>query len=787
MKLIRTNPDKDNSTGLVQPSLLALAIGLAIHPLNGLAETGDTRELKIDEVTVTAQKRSESLQDVPVAVDALTGDQLAKAGFRDVDDVAAQIPSLIVTSNLSPLNATFRIRRIGNEGNIPTFEPDTALIIDGAFRSRSGVGLGELVDVQSVEVLKGPQSTLYGKNASAGVIIVNTEAPTPDFAGMAEYGFGSEGLSQFKGSVNGAIGDGVNGRVSVSSTRRDQMIENTLGEGGDSQDGQALRVQLSADLSDRLTSRLILSRMERHMNTMLGDTWYSPTVVTVAGAMSQFGAGSAVTNNDPSDRIIEQVGTNDFDQQVTDGVLQFEFSGDGYLFNAITGFEDYTSSNIMYGVEQMPSDLLVFNDMQEGRSFSQELRLMSDNSDSLEWLLGGFYYNNAFTRGDSDGAEFELQSDIAMLGNVVGSVLGVPEQFRPALFGSDGDTGDVFAEQDTRSYGIFGTLGYHFNESLKLDTGLRYSMDAKDGKVEQHTTTALGCVLNNLACSLTPDASDFEDSDSWSAVTGNVTLSWFANEDTMLYGTYSRGFKAGGYSLQWGDFSEEARPFDEEDIDNFELGWKTETWGNRARINGSVFHTEYTNFQNATFIGLAFAVNNAEKVVVDGIELDSTWLLSENLTGVANLAYIQARYDTYTGGQCYYGRAPENALGQCDLSGETLPFAPELTGNLALEWEQPLAGGDFYSRVDYRYTGQANYSSERDPRHQEDAYWVGNLRAGWRNDTWDISTWVRNLHDEVYFIQKTASPIASKLDGGASYQAYTGTPRIFGLTARMHF
>ncbi|WP_295803034.1 TonB-dependent receptor [uncultured Microbulbifer sp.] len=752
-----------------------------------MAETGDDTDLKIEEITVTAQKRSESLQDVPVAVDALTGDQLLKAGFRDVDDVAAQIPSLIVTSNLSPLNATFRIRRIGNEGNIPTFEPDTALIVDGAFRSRSGVGLGELVDVQSVEVLKGPQSTLYGKNASAGVITVNTQAPSPEFEGMAEYGMGSEGLNQLKGYVNGGITDAVNGRVSFSSTRRDQMIDNLIGEGGDSQDGQALRVQLSADLTDRLTSRVILGHTERHMNTMLGDTWYTPTVVSVAGAMAQFGAGNPVTNNDPSDRIIEQVGTNDFDQKVTDGVVHFEYSGDGFVFNSITGYENYTSSNIMYGVEQMPADLLVFNDMQDGRSYSQEFRLMSDSSDNLSWLLGAFYYNNTFTRGDRNAPEFELQSDIGMLGNVVGTVLGVPEQFRPALFGSAGDTGDVFAQQDSESYGVFGTLGYHLTEDLKIDTGLRYSLDEKDGSVEQYTTTALGCVLNNLACSLTPDASDFADSDSWSAVTGNVTVSWFANDDTMLYGTYSRGFKAGGYSLQWGNFSEEARPFAEESIDNFELGWKTEMWGNRARINGSVFHTEYDDFQNATFIGLAFAVNNAEKVVVDGIELDSTWLLSENLTGTANLAYIEARYDEYTGGQCYYGRAAENALGQCDLSGEILPFAPKLTANFGLEWEQPLAGGDWYSRVDYRYTGEANYSSELDPRHLEDAYWVGNLRTGWRNDTWDLSAWVKNLDDEVYFIQKTASPIASKLDGGASYQAYTGTPRTFGLTARMNF
>ncbi|NHN37073.1 TonB-dependent receptor [Pseudomaricurvus alcaniphilus] len=786
MKLTRNNNYPHRSNILAQSSLLAFAVGLAVCPVATLAQSEQGRRLALEEVVVTAQKRTQSMQDVPVAVDALSGDQLAKAGFRDVNDVAAQIPSLIVTSNLSPLNASFRIRRIGNEGNIPTFEPDTALIIDGAFRSRSGVGLGELVDVESVEVLKGPQSTLYGKNASAGVISVNTAAPSPDYEGMAELGIGSDGLRQFKGYINGELTSAVNGRISYSSTRRDQLIDNTIGAGGDSEDGQALRLQLGADLGDRLTSRLILGRMERHMNTMLGDTWYSPTVIAVAGAMAQMGAGSPVTNNDPSDRIIEQVGTNDFDQEVTDAVLHFEYSGDNFTFNSITGYEDYTSSNRMYGVEQLPSNLLVFTDVQEGSSYSQELRLMSNDSDSFDWLVGAFYYHNDFTRGDNNAPEFELQEDITMLGNVVGSVLqGTPV---PALFGSPGDTGDVHAQQDTESFGVFGTVGKYLTEDLKVDLGLRYSVDKKDGRVEQFTTTELGCILNNLACSLTPDASDFRDSDSWSAVTGNVTLSWFVNDDTMLYATYSRGFKAGGYSLQWGNFSPEARPFDEESIDNFEFGWKAEAWDKRARINGSVFHTEYKDFQNATFVGLAFAVNNAEKVTVDGIEVESTWLLTEQLTANVNLAYIDAKYETYTGGQCAFARVPDDpVLGQCDLSGKNLPFAPKLTGNLALEWERSLADGDFYARVDYRYTDKANYSSELDPRHAEDGYWVGNLRTGWRNDTWDLAAWVKNVSDEVYFVQKTASPIASRLDGGASFQGYTGTPRTYGVTLRMNF
>ncbi|HKX55168.1 MAG TPA: TonB-dependent receptor [Xanthomonadales bacterium] len=778
------NYQKISGTNLfpVKIKLMTLATSLAMLFGCSLLLAADDA---LEEVVVMAQKRAESMQDVPVAIDALSGEQLDKIGFRDIDDIAAVLPSLTVTSNLSPLNASFRIRRIGNEGNIPTFEPDTALIVDGAFRSRSGLALGELVDIQSVEVLKGPQGTLYGKNASAGVISISTQAPTSEFGAMGEIGVGSDDYFQLKGYLNGALTENINGRVSISSTDRDPLIENLLAEGGDSLGGKAVRLQLSSDITDNLSSRLIIGRMDRDMHTMLGDTWYSPTVIAVAGAMAAFGAGSPVTNNDPSDRIIEQVGTNDFDQESTDAILHFDYSMDGMTFKSISGFEDYDSYNTMYGVEQMPSNLLVFNDRQRGTTYTQEFRLLSDNDSRIEWLVGAFMYYNDFTRGDVNTPEFELQRDIPMLGNVVGTVLlGRPV---PILFGTPGDKGDVLAQQETNSFGVFGTMGYNLNEAMKLDIGLRYSKDHKDGSVDQYTTTALGCIANNLACSLTPDASDFAADDSWDAVTGNITFSWFASENSMYYATYSRGFKAGGFSLQWGNFSAQARPFDEETVDNYEMGWKMDLLDSRARVNGAVFHTEYDNFQNATFVGLAFTVNNAEKVVVDGIELDTTVLLGEQFTAGINVAYIDAEYDKYTGGQCAYRRTPDNALGQCDLSGQNLPFAPELTGNLSLEWSRLWGAGEVYARADYSYAGEANYSSELDPRHDHDAYWVGNLRTGWSNENWNLSAWIKNLADEVYYVQKTASPIASRLDQGASFQAFTGTPRTYGVTATRYF
>lgn len=767
-------------------ALSALAAGI-LYPSLTLSQT-----LVLEEVVVTAQKRTQSMQDVPVAVSAISGDNLANTGFRDISDISAQVPSLIVSTNVSPIQASFRLRRIGNEGNIPTFEPATALIIDGAFRSRSGLGLGDLVDVSSVEVLRGPQSTLYGKNAGAGVVSVTTEQPDHEFGGLLEASSGSKGYQQFRGYVNVPLTDKLSGRISASITERDPLIDNLVAGDGDNIDGKAIRGQLRYDISDQLSARLIIGVADRDMKPMIADTDYSPVQIDILQR-----AGYTVQTNDPSDRTVESDDNSRFVQDSIDAVLSFDYQAEGYTVTSITGMEDYETTNYFGGAEQLPLHLVEFVDTQNGKSFSQELRFASDNASKLTWLAGLFYYQSEFIRGDRSQHEFVLSEDVEEYGGAVAAVaLGAPGTVPLPMLGVEGDTGDYYITQDSRSFGIFTQQSYSLTDSLEITAGLRYSYDEKDGSIEQRNeTSAAGCVppLNkNLVCAVTPDGNNFDDSDSWSAVTGNINLSYFLEEGGMVYAQYSRGFKAGGYSLQYGTAAPSTRAFDQEDIFNYELGWKAEFWDRRARLNGAVFHTIYENLQNASFISLAFAVNNAERVTVDGIEIDSTFLLSQSLTANVNLAYIEAVYDEYTGGQCYYGRTPDNALGQCDLSGNDLPYAPRLTGNLGLQWEQPLADGDLYARLDYRFTDDANYSSELDPRHEQDAYWVGDARLGWRSARFDVAAWVKNLSNETYFTQKLPANVSASVDAAVnspegSYQTYTGEPRTYGITARLHF
>ncbi len=736
------------------------------------------------------------MQTVPVAVSALTADQLVDIGFNDISDIAAHVPSLIVLTNVSPLATTFRIRNIGNAGNIPNFEPATGLFIDGAFRSRSGIGMGDLVDVSSVEVLKGPQSTLHGKNVTAGVISVATQGPTESFEAMAEINFGSDELRQVKAYISGPFNDWIAGRLSLVDTSRSELIDNAAGPDSEGLNSYAIRGQLRADFSDTLSARLIVGYADKDMNTTTGDVFLSDPARRI---LANAGANLTIPN-DPSDRLIEYSEGSGYIGDSNDIILTLEYGGDGYNLTSITSYDDYDGLAYLDDVEQTSLLLANYNDRQAGESLSQEFRAASDSDGWFNWLAGAFFFTNEFRRGDKDLPEFIAQKDIEEYGAaVVGELatrgnlpLGFLPVSAPAL-GVEGDRGDFDITQYTDSFGLFTKLDFELSDNWKAAAGLRYSYEDKRGVVIQSTQLSpLGCVppLNtNLMCLVTPDGNNFDQSKSYDAITGSLSSSYFVSADTMIYGAVSTGFKAGGFSLQNGTATDEMRPFGEEEVTNFELGAKTEFLDRRARINAAIFHTEYKHFQNASFAGLVFIINNADLVTVDGFEIDSTAILTENLMATINFAYIDTIFDSYDGGQCYYGRTPDNDLGQCNLDGQALPSAAKTKGNIALNWRRPFGSGDIYSRLDYAYKGAANSSSALDPLFDQPSTETFNLRVGWRNSDFDIALWGRNITDEVHIDQIAPANIFTTIDSRVgssvgSYQAFTSQPRSIGLTAR---
>ena len=760
-----------------------------------------TTEIVLEEIQVMARKQTESMQDVPVAIAAVTAEQVSAAGIRDVGDLTVLVPSLVVTSNSNPFNTSYRIRRIGNEGNIPDFEPDTGLFIDGAYRSRSGLGLGDLADIEQIEVLRGPQSTLYGRNVTAGAISVMTAKPSQTFGMQGELTAGNDALNGFRGFVTGGLTDSLSARLSLTGTRRDPIADNLIGEDSDDLNQYSVRAQLLFEPTDALSVRLIGSHTERDMKPLLADMHYGPGVSALVNAVvanpAALGAadGPALANgiingdaqpildNDPLNRRVQALAPLGFVQRSDEAIASLQYDLGAVTLTSITSYDTYEIAQSWNDAGQTGLDLVSYRDFQTGDTLSQELRLSSQASDRLSWLAGLYFYDNSFERGDEDRHEFVLGEAIDELGVAAG--LASPALPDVPVFGLPGDTGDFHEISDSRSYGGFAQSTWDATERLALTLGLRYTLEEKEvSLVNTPFTTAPGPLagLSLPVRTLTPAASSFALDDSWEAVTGTFSTVYRFTPDVMMYASAATGFKGGGYNGGFGNTPLAKRPFDSEDVTSYELGVKSDI-GDRVRLNATAFLSDYQDFQSASFVGLQFLVNNAEKVRVQGLEADLTARLSEGFTLDLSATYAEATYERYTQGSCYTGRTPDDPLtGACDLSGQALPFAPKLTATAGLQWEHSFNAGRLFSRLDGSWIGEQNVTSELDPNHgKQDAYGLMNFRLGWSRDTWEIFGWVRNLTDETYVTQTAQSNLFASLQDG-TYQNYLGAPRSFGVT-----
>jgi iron complex outermembrane recepter protein len=748
-----------------------------------------------------ARKQTESMQDVPVAIAAVTAEQVSAAGIRDVGDLTALVPSLVVTSNSNPFNTSYRIRRIGNEGNIPDFEPDTGLFVDGAYRSRSGLGLGDLADIEQIEVLRGPQSTLYGRNVTAGAISVMTARPSQIFGMQGELTAGNDALAGFRGFVTGGLTDSLSARLSLTGTRRDAIADNLVGEDSDDLNQYSVRAQLLFEPTDALSVRLIGSHTERDMKPLLADMFYGPGVRALVNAVvanpAALGAadGPALANgiinsdaqpildNDPLNRRVQALAPLGFVQRSDEALASVQYDLGAVTLTSITSYDTYEIAQSWNDAGQTGLDLVSYRDFQTGDTLSQELRLSSQASDRLSWLAGLYFYDNSFERGDEDRHEFVLGQAIDELGVAAG--LASPTLPDVPVFGLPGDTGDFHEISDSRSYGGFAQSTWDATERLALTLGVRYTLEEKEvSLVNTPFTTAPGplAALSLPVRTLTPAASSFALDDSWDAVTGTFSTVYRFTPDVMMYASAATGFKGGGYNGGFGNTPLAKRPFDSEDVTSYELGIKSDI-GDRVRLNATAFLSDYQDFQSASFVGLQFLVNNAEKVRVQGLEADLTAKLSEGFTLDLSATYAEATYERYTQGSCYTGRTPDDPItGGCDLSGQTLPFAPKLTATAGLQWEHSFNAGSLFSRLDGSWVGEQNVTSELDPNHgKQDAYGLLNFRLGWSRDKWEVFGWVRNLTDEIYITQTAQSNLFASLQDG-TYQNYLGAQRAYGIT-----
>jgi iron complex outermembrane receptor protein len=805
---------------------LAFAAAPAMAQQTGQSEEGRT----IEHIIVTAQKREQSLQDVPIVVTAVSEQLLQDTGVKDIKDLTVLTPGMTVTSTSSEASTTARIRGIGTVGDNPGLESSVGVVIDGVYRPRNGVGFGDLGELERIEVLKGPQGTLFGKNTSAGVINVVTKKPSFDFGSQVEVTAGNYGILEGSASITGPINEKVAGRLFVAARERDGYLDVNRGNGPRTQredmdrDVVTVRGQMLFNVTDDFNIRLVGDYSERDESCCGGvQTVNGPA----AAAVNALAGGRGVNPQETAfDRVVF---LNRGDEQKLEdkggsAEINYDFgpatltSVSAYrVWESVNGQDpDFTTVDIWYRDFDG-------NHATEFRQISQELRIAGE-TDRISWLVGAFFANEKLD------SKQQLQFG-SQFRNYIAAVTGATASpFLPYLFGATADEQIALAaayqtglgqrdlhEQESESWAIFTNNSFRITDALELTVGVRYTNEAKDLDTQyRNTHNGLGCqTLRNaigtlgglpeallragygIGCAAFADPiynnldnSQSIDESEWS---GTFKVAYRFTDQVMTYASYARGYKAGGFNLDRvrtgsaalnpglpGGISPNLdTSFDKELVDSYELGMKTQWLNNSLLLNASVFYQDYDNFQLNTFDGVQFVVTSVDRVTSQGVDIDMLWFTPlEQLT-------IQGGV-TYTDTEIKDPVALANpGLFAQNRKDNQMSFAPEWSASLSVTFEQPI-GSDLVWRtnVGAKYTSEYNTGSNLAPEKMQDAFTLVNARTGIgaADDSWGIEIWAQNLTDEEYYQVVFDAPLQT-----GSYNAFLGAPRTYGVTARFKF
>ena len=771
-----------------------LAVTLVLLALPGEQAFSQGSGTVLEEVIVTAQKREQALQDVPLAVTALTAKDMREAGIGNIQQLSRLVPTLQVQTGLSSLDSNYRIRRVGNIGNIPTFEPAVATFQDGAFRSRPVFTGGDIFDLERVEVLRGPQSTLYGKNTTGGVVAFYTQAPAPTFEGNARLDVGQlEGasdapLARFVGGVSGPVTGTLGASLGVSASYQDHSFDSALSETRDhanNLDRQAVRGQLAWEPAEDLTLRLIAGYAQEDDDTTLPDLHFVPgsSAAAVRDILQAGGDAEFCASNDPFDQrhCSRAPQTTDLRASETTLLADYQLAA-GWTLSSVSSWDWFRFRATQDDVLQLASPLLKFRDTQESESWQQELRLTSAGGETIDWLAGLYYYRNRYDRGDhgkTPGYLYDTLSDAPLPSLLVQQLFGTPFPVPIALPGQDG----VYAgKQDTDYWAVFGQATWNLTPEFSITAGVRWQEEDKNAAVSQEPTLP---GLSLLSVALVPASIGGKLDRSTHETTWSVTPQYFITADTNVYATVAHGFKSGGFNINPGTTAMDQRQFQDEDIMHYETGLKSEQFGGKLRFSLSAFFTDFKNYQDAAFIGQEFTVGNAQKTELKGAEIDGSAVLGGGFTTNFGVSYANLEYKKNTSGLCYPGRTPDYPqTGTCNLGGEHPVNAPEWVTYLGLMYDTPVSWGEAYARVDWSFSSDYNTSFSADPNKIQGSYYWVDARVGTRMENYELTAWVSNALDENV---ANFEALLTLFPDDPSYQTFRQSPRSYGLTLQVDF
>ncbi|MGB3167319.1 MAG: TonB-dependent receptor [Alteraurantiacibacter sp.] len=866
-------------------------------------------------IVVTAQGRSQSLADVPIAVSAISGEMLEQSGTTDIRELNQIAPSLLVSSTGNEANGSARIRGIGTVGDNAGLESSVAVFVDGVYRSRSGNALSELGPIDRVEILRGPQGTLGGRNSSAGLINIYTAPPEFDFSGYGAFTYGNYDAIRVEAGLNAPLGDTIAARVDGVYFEREGFYNDVVnGVDINNRDRYLIRAQALFEPNADISFRIVADYSKKD-EACCAATFVQPDFAPLARLSDDLpptdsnapfdrpqGTPALTSTDNPIIPILLGLGqdpraftqsTFDRDIYVTEGrsydgeTEDYGISGElnwdfgNITLTSITGYReysnfqgsdtDYTQADLLY---RAPNE---FGGARAFETFTQEIRLNGTLfDDRFDWLVGGYYASEQLTSQDNlrfgDDYGTFANCRIALAINAALANPSADNCFGPAIAFLDGTVGapafgpatpliiaginnlaqvrdvgglgDVYNQQSD-NFALFTHNIFHITDRLDLTLGLRYTNETKDFDatfrndntfcpanralltplLQVQALAGLAGGLLALSCQGNStseiDGLSIADSRDEDEFTGTAVLSYQPDPDTLIYASYSRGYKAGGFNL---DRSALGNPvtfnvaniepaslqFDEETVDAFEIGAKYSSRAFSASV--AAFRQEFTNFQLNTFNGSVFLVQNVNScgsdlmgadmdasattgacaeddvepgVIAQGVEFETTISPIRDLIATMGITYADTKYeDNLIGNDTGAPLDPALRL----LPGDNLSNAPELTLTGSLSWTPELTdsgiSGLFF--VNARVTDDYNTGSDLLFGKEQTSYVLVNGRVGITGPdrAWAVEVWGSNLFDVDYTQVAFNTPFVAPQQ---TYSAFLAEPRTYGVTVRGRF
>ncbi len=709
----------------------------------------------LDAVQVTADRRVENIQDVPMSITVVSGEKLdvIKAGGEDIRVLSARLPSLFIESSFGRTFPRFYIRGLGNTDFDLNASQPVSLVFDDVVQENALLKGFPMFDIEQVELLRGPQGTLFGRNTTAGVLKFSSVRPSEEVSGYGKVALASYGGVNLDGAIGGSIGGNWSTRLSASYQHRDDYVDNTFSGENDALEGYdelAARAQLLYDTDS----------FEALFNVHVRDL--QGTARLFRANMIEPGSNNPVAGFDRDKVAIDGDNQQELDQFGASARLRWDF--DRVSLFSVTGYEtvdSYSRGDIdggfgasfapPYGPGFIPFPAESADGLREHYQFSQEFRLESQEWGKFDWQTGLYYFDESFV---IDSFNYDT------------------------LFANGAQNGYARQQQDNVAWAVFASGDYEFTDAFSMRGGLRYTDDDKDFSAER--TDSPFCPPG--ACDAFPDPV----STSASHLSWDISGIYKLNDGVNLYARIADGFRAPSIQgrLLFGDTISVA---DTETVISYETGVKANLWENRVRLGFNVYYYQ-TSDQQLTAVGGETNFNtlvNADEVVGKGFEFDLEALLTDNLLLTLGASYNDTEINDPNlsiqpcGGGCTV-LDPSAGPGLVSIDGNSLPNAPKNIYNLTLRYGIPVGEGEFFAYTDWAYRSEVSFFLYESIEFTGDSLLEGGLRIGynWDGASKEVAVFGRNITDETAII------------GGIDFNNLTGMinePRTLGVEFRAGF